>query len=122
MFGRPWEAERASRESRAAQNGKGVSMDRLLVVGLDEPEYLDLKRRVNAPVVYSELLPRIQIERSRLLVEKPNTLGIFVPASKVIFHGIFEDDFPFLTALALWGGPCLPNGHGMMDCRLRLPC
>ena len=97
-------------------------MDRLLVVGLDEPEYLDLKRRLNTPTAHSELLPRIQIDRGRLLVEKPNTFGVFVPVSKVIFHGIFEDDFPFLTALALWGGPCLPNAHGMMDCRLRLPC
>jgi hypothetical protein len=97
-------------------------MDRLLVVGLDEPEYLDLKSRLDAPAVYADLLPRIQIDRGRLLVEKPNAFGAFMPVSKVIFHGIFEDDFPFLTALALWGGPCLPNAHGMMDCRLRLPC
>src|SRR4051812_28098833 len=97
-------------------------MDRLLVVGLDEPEYLDLKRRRDAPAVYSDLLPRIWIDRGRLLVEKPNSFGAFVPVSKVIFHGIFEDDFPFLAALGLWGGPCLPNAHGMMDCRLRLPC
>ena len=44
------------------------------------------------------------------------------PVSHVLFHGIFEDDFPFLTALALWGGPCLPKARGMMDCRLRIPC
>ena len=96
-------------------------MDRLLIVGLDEPEYRELKSRLNGPVVYADLLPRIQLDRGRLLVEKPNDFSVFVPISKVVFHGIFENDFPFLTALALWGGPCLPNAHGMMDCRQRLP-
>jgi hypothetical protein len=28
----------------------------------------------------------------------------------------------FLTGLALWNGPALPNAQGMMDCRLKLPC
>jgi hypothetical protein len=96
--------------------------DRLLIVGLDEPEYLDLKKKVGTPTVYADLLPRIQIEKGQLLVEKPNVFGVFVPVSKVIFHGIFEDDFPFITALALWNGPCLPNAHGMMESRQRLPC
>jgi hypothetical protein len=27
-----------------------------------------------------------------------------------------------IAGLALWGGPCLPNAHAMMDCRLKLPC
>src|SRR5581483_6579835 len=97
-------------------------MDRLLIVGLDEPEYLDLRKRVERPAVYSDLLPRIRLDPGRLLVEKPGTFDAFVPVGRVLFHGIFEDDLPFLTALALWGGPCLPNARGMMDCRLRLPC
>jgi hypothetical protein len=97
-------------------------MDRLLIVGLDEPEYRDLRARVSGPVVYSDLLPRLRLERGRLLVEKPDSFETFVPVARVIFHGIFEDDLPFLTALALWGGPCLPCARGMMDCRQRLPC
>jgi hypothetical protein len=98
-------------------------MDRLLIVGLDEPEYLELREQLGRqPVVYSDLPPRIRLDRGRLLVEKPDTFDVFVPVARVIFHGIFEDDFPFLTALALWGGPCLPRARGMMDCRLRLPC
>jgi hypothetical protein len=97
-------------------------MDRLLVVGLDEPEYLELKEQLRLPAVYSELLPRLRIDRSRLLVEKPNTFGAFLPVGCVVFHGIFEDDLPFLSALALWGGPCFPRARGMMDCRLRIPC
>jgi hypothetical protein len=42
--------------------------------------------------------------------------------SKVVYHGIFDDDHDFIAGLALWGGACLPNPLGMMDCRLRLPC
>ena len=75
-------------------------MERLLIVGLNEAEYLDLKKRLTIPTVYHDLLPRLQVDRGRLLVERPNALT-FVPVSHVIFHGIFEDDFPFLTALAL---------------------
>ncbi len=96
-------------------------MDRLLIVGLDEPEALELKEKVAGPVVSYELLPRLQIDRGRLLVEKPNSAGAFVAVARVIVHGIFEDDLPFLAALALWGGPCLPRARGMMDCRQRIP-
>lgn len=97
-------------------------MDRILIVGLDETEYLDLKARLTLPTVYADMPPRIQVDRGQLLVEKPNSIGAFVPIAKVIFHGIFEDDFALLTALALWGGPCLPNARGMMNARLRIPC
>ncbi len=45
----------------------------------------------------------------------------FVSVERVAYHAIFEDDFDFLTVLALWGGPCLPGARGMMDLRLRLP-
>jgi hypothetical protein len=40
----------------------------------------------------------------------------------VVYHGIFDDDFDFLEALALWGGPCLPGSVGLMRCRKRVPC
>jgi hypothetical protein len=97
-------------------------MQRLLIVGLDEPEYVEIRNRVAKPIVYFDLLPHLRLDRGRLLVEKPNSFGTFLPVARVVFHGIIEDDFPFITALALWGGPCLPNARGMMDCRLRLPC
>jgi hypothetical protein len=67
-------------------------------------------------------VPRLRLDRGRLFVERSEAFESFVPVSRVVVHGIFEDDLPFLTALALWGGPCLPNAHGMMDCRQRIPC
>jgi hypothetical protein len=84
-------------------------MERLLVVGLDQPEYDALKERVSIPSVLFEMLPRLRLVRGRLSVEHPLADGRFLPVSRVIFHGIYEDDLPFLSALALWGGPCFPS-------------
>lgn len=56
----------------------------------------------------------------KLFIEKSNGAG-FVLIDIVVYHGIFENDFDFLTALSFWGGPCLPNSFGM-NCRLKLPC
>lgn len=97
-------------------------MERLLLIGLDEPEYLDLKPRVEMPIVFHPDLPLLKMEKGTLLVESHTRGGRMLPVSRVIFHGIFEDDFDVITALALWRGPCLPSARGLLDCRLRLPC
>ncbi|MFO0950591.1 MAG: hypothetical protein U0835_05455 [Isosphaeraceae bacterium] len=96
-------------------------MEPLLLVGLDEPETAELRRRLDRPVLAFDTLPRIQVDRGRLLVEHPHAMNHFVPVERVAYHAIFENDFDFLTALALWGGPCLPGARGMMELRLRLP-
>lgn len=96
-------------------------MSRLLVVGLDGPEIADLKHRHPAPAIYHPLLPQIRLDDGRLLVERASGPGM-LPVDRVVFHGIFADDYDFLTALALWGGPCLPSARGLLDCRERLPC
>ncbi len=93
----------------------------LLLVGLDEPETLELRRRLGRPVLAFETLPRIRVDRGRLKVEHPHVMNHFVPVERVAYHAIFEEDSDFLAALALWGGPCLPGARGMMDLRLRLP-
>ena len=96
-------------------------MDAILLVGLDEPETSELRDRLGRPVLAFENLPRIRVDRGRLSVEHPHVMGRYVPVGWVAFHAIFEDDFDFLVALALWGGPCLPGARGMMDLRHRLP-
>jgi hypothetical protein len=93
----------------------------LLLVGLDQPEIVELKGRLGRPVLAFETLPRIRVDRGRLLVEHPRIMNHFVQVERVAYHAIFGDDFDFLAALALWGGPCLPGARGMMDLRLRLP-
>lgn len=96
-------------------------MEAILIVGLDEPETAELRNRLDRPVLAFENLPRIRVDRGRLLVEHPHAMNHFVPVDRVVFHAIFADDFDFLVALALWGGPCLPGARGMMDLRHRLP-
>ena len=96
-------------------------MTRLLTVGLDEPEIVELRRRLDGPAICHALVPAVRIEDGRLLAERVGGPGM-LPVDRVVFHGIFADDLDFLTALALWGGPCLPSARGLLDCRLRLPC
>lgn len=94
---------------------------RACIIGLDEPQNASLKARVAGPLVVHDTLPRIFVRDGELFIESSSGFG-FVPVSKVVFHGIFEDDHDLLAGLALWGGPCLPNARAMMDCRLKLPC
>jgi len=93
----------------------------LCTVGLDPEEHSELKRRIAGRVVCHETLPPIMVADGKLLVQRPNAFS-YVAVDRLIYHGIFEDDHDFIAALALWGGPCLPNARAMMDCRLKLPC
>ena len=97
-------------------------MDRLLIVGLDRPEIEELRPRLELPMIAWPTLPRIKVEAGQLFAERVGAAGSFLPVTRVVYHGIFGDDFDVLTGLALWGGAGLPNAVGMMDCRLRLPC
>ena len=98
-----------------------VLMKRFSIIGLDQPEISLITDRVDAAVIPHESLPKIVVRDGKLFVE-PVTGSTYIPVSKVVFHGIFEDDHDVIAGLALWGGPCLPNATAMMDCRLKLPC
>jgi len=95
--------------------------ERICLIGFDASESRDLAERLPFESVSHEMLPRIVVERGQLFVESPRGAR-YLKVSRVIFHGIFEDDLDFLAGLAIWGGPCFPNPAAMMDCRLRLPC
>ena len=95
--------------------------ERVLIVGLDEPEFVQIQERVEQRITAHEVLPRLLVKDGELLVEPRRGPG-WVAVSRVVFHSIYEDDLDFITALALWGGPCLPNARAMMDCRLKFPC
>src|SRR5579862_1954404 len=96
-------------------------MERICIVGLDEPEVVQIQERLEVRVVAYDLLPGIVIRDGELLVESRRGPGLLT-ISKIVFHSIYENDLDFIAALALWGGHCLPNAHAMMDCRLKLPC
>jgi hypothetical protein len=97
-------------------------MNRVSIIGHDQPEADALRDRLGAPVICHEMLPRIRLWKGQLAVESPERDEHYLRVSHVVFHGIFEDDLPILSALALWGGPCFPRPGAMMDCRLRIPC
>jgi hypothetical protein len=91
------------------------------LIGLDEPESTLLREKLEVPCVANPILPKFTVKDGEAWMESPRG-GRMLPVSKVIYHGIFEDDLDFMVGLALWGGPCLPNPRAMLDCRLKLPC
>ncbi|MBN9522164.1 hypothetical protein J0H58_27200 [bacterium] len=91
----------------------------VVLIGLDPPETNDLRRRCAARLLTYPMLPHAQLRAGELFLGRA---GVWDgPVTKVVYHGIFEDDLPTLAALALWGGPCLPSAHGLLDCRPRIP-
>ena len=97
-------------------------MKRVAVVGLDEPEFEELRAKIGGPMLFHPLLPAAEVADGRLYMARSVASSGLISVSHVIFHGIFADDLPLLTGLALWGGPCYPSAQGLLDCRERLPC
>ncbi|PQO48107.1 hypothetical protein [Blastopirellula marina] len=95
--------------------------ERICLIGFDPPQNDWFRARIDGPLVGYESLPRIIVHDGQLLVESLSGFAM-LPVAKVVFHGIFENDHDFVSGVALWGGPCLPNAVAMMDCRLKLPC
>ncbi len=91
------------------------------IVGLDQPEAEAIREHIDLPVFYRETLPGILVKDGQLWVET-DSRPRFVPVTKVVYHAIYENDLDFMTGLAFWGGPSLPNARAMLDCRLKLPC
>ena len=96
---------------------------RVLIVGLDNSDVQSIKQDLGFEYLFLhyEVLPKVQLVEGKLFVESISVQGKYLSVDIVIFHGIFENDFDFLTLLALWNGPCLPNAFGMMDLRQRIP-
>lgn len=94
---------------------------RLAIIGLNKGIAQEIKRNFFGPIITHETIPKFLVYKGKLFIERSNGVGM-LPVDKVIFHGIFENDFDFITALAIWGGDCFPNAMAMMNCRLKLPC
>lgn len=96
-------------------------MKRVLLVGLERAVHPRITARLDCPFLASELLPTIKVEDGVLLAKGRTPGSGYLTVSHVLYHGIFEDDFDFITALTVWGGPCLPGAVGMMRARPRVP-
>lgn len=106
-----------------AEEFKTMEKKRILIVGLEEAEVQGIKEKLDFGYLIShyDMLPKIKLIEGELFVESSSVPDKYFLVHKVIFHGIFEDDFDFITLLSLWNGPCLPTALGMMDLRQRIP-
>lgn len=96
-------------------------LERVCVIGLDEPEVAEIQERIEMRVVAFEQMPRIIVRGGELRVE-PKRGPEWLSVTRVVFHSIYENDMDFLAGLALWDGPCLPDANAMLNCRLKFPC
>jgi hypothetical protein len=92
---------------------------RILLIGLEEREINYIRQAVSFLVVAYDMLPNIKLVEGTLWVESTQIPDKYLEVDKVVYHGIFDQDYDFITLLALWGGTCLPNAQGMLDFRLR---
>jgi hypothetical protein len=95
--------------------------NRIAVVGIELDEYEILKSNYDGHIIWHQAIPKIVVKEGVLFMEKVNGIGM-LPVDKVVYYGIYENDFDFITGLALWNGSCFPNAAAMMDCRLKIPC
>lgn len=97
--------------------------DRLLLVGLDDPEVDALRPRLpdDLGLVAWPVVPPFRLVEGALEVESARVVGRWLPVTRVVFHGVFERDLDLITALALWRGPCLPDALALLDLRQRIP-
>lgn len=98
-----------------------MKYDRIAVVGLHQPEYGFIRKHFDGLIIWHQSIPKIRVVDETLFVEKATGVGM-LPVDKIIYHGIFENDLDFIAGLALWNGLTFPNPHGMLDCRLKIPC
>lgn len=95
--------------------------NRIALVGIEANEYKEIKQNYEGQIIWHEAIPKILLNDGTLFVEKQNGIGM-LPVDKVVYYGIYDNDFDFITGLALWNGPCFPNPLAMLECRLKIPC
>ncbi|GAB2647549.1 hypothetical protein GCM10027035_46480 [Emticicia sediminis] len=96
-----------------------MDKERLLFIGLEANEINQISNKIDCLLVKCDYLPNIKLVNGDLYVESSYIPNKYLKVDRVIYHGIFEDDFDFITLLALWNGKCLPNALAMMDLRLK---
>ncbi|WP_372366363.1 hypothetical protein [Candidatus Uabimicrobium sp. HlEnr_7] len=97
-------------------------MRKVLFIGLEKDEVRDITQNLNIRTIHHELIPKLIVQDDKLFVEHPNIFDCMIQIDIVIFHGIFENDFDPINALAIWDGVCLPNPVALLNCRLKHPC
>lgn len=95
--------------------------NRIALVGIEQEEYDVIKASYSGHIIWHQSIPKIVVKDEVLYMEKANGVGM-LPVDKVVYYGIYDNDFDFITGLAIWQGDCYPNAAAMLDCRFKIPC
>ncbi|WP_343585622.1 hypothetical protein [Flavobacterium sp.] len=95
--------------------------NRIALVGIEQEEYDVIKANFSGHIIWHQSIPKIVVKDEVLYMEKANGVGM-LPVDKVVYYGIYDNDFDFITGLAIWRGDCYPNAAAMLDCRFKIPC
>ncbi|MVO08199.1 hypothetical protein GOQ30_03350 [Flavobacterium sp. TP390] len=95
--------------------------NRIALIGIEPEEYEVIRAHYTGHIIWHLAIPKIVVKDEVLFIEKANGVGM-LPVDKVVYYGIYDDDFDFISGLAIWNGPCYPNAKGMLDCRFKIPC
>lgn len=95
--------------------------NRIALIGIEQLEYEVIRSNYTGGIIWHQAIPKIIVKDQVLYMEKANGVGM-LPVDKVVYYGIYDDDFDFIAGLAIWNGACFPNAMGMLDCRLKIPC
>ena len=98
-----------------------TTYNRIALIGIEEEEYKIIRSSYDGLIIWHQSIPKIVVKDGVLYMEKQSGIGM-LPVDKVVYYGIYDNDFDFITGLALWNGDCFPNAAAMMDCRLKIPC
>jgi hypothetical protein len=98
-----------------------MKYDRIALVGIEQEEYDFIKSNYTGHIIWHQSIPKIVVKDQILYMEKSNGIG-FLPVDKVVYYGIYDNDFDFISGLAIWNGACYPNAAAMLDCRFKIPC
>lgn len=98
-----------------------MKYNRIALIGIENAEYQEIKKNYDGHIIWHEFIPKIYVNDGILYMEKQNGIGM-LPIDKVVYYGIYENDFDFITGLAIWNGDCYPNPLAMLECRLKIPC
>ncbi|PIF30650.1 hypothetical protein CLU81_1090 [Flavobacterium sp. 9] len=95
--------------------------NRIALVGIEQEEYDIIKANYSGHIIWHQSIPKIVVKDEVLYMEKSNGIGM-LPVDKVVYYGIYDNDFDFISGLAIWRGACYPNAAAMLDCRFKIPC
>jgi hypothetical protein len=94
---------------------------RIVIIGHQDTEVTELRKVLHTPAVHYTRLPKAFIDNSgKFMVEHPSFIDQFIETAGVIFHGVYDDDLPFLNAVAISRTPCFPGSMGLIMSRDRM--